>query len=35
MLFDKKELVNLFSQKDYARGQEYYRRGQVQNLKII
>lgn len=35
MLFDKKKNVGLFSQKDYARGQEYYRRGQVQNLKII
>lgn len=35
MLFDKKKLPALFSQKDYARGQEYYRRGQVKNLKIV
>lgn len=35
MLFDQKKLMNLFNQKDYARGQEYYRRGRVLNLKII
>ncbi len=35
MLFDQKKLMDLFNQKDYARGQEYYRRGRVLNLKII
>ena len=35
MLFDQKKIVDLFSQKDYAHGQEYYRQGRVLNLKII
>ena len=35
MLFDQKKRMDLFNQKDYARGQEYYRRGRVLNLKII
>ena len=35
MLFDKNKLSSLFSQKDYARGLEYFKRGQVRNIKFV
>lgn len=35
MFFDKEKLSAIFSRKDLARGQEYYRRGQVYNLKVV
>lgn len=34
MLFEKERLPAIFSRKDFARGQEYYRRGQVRDLKL-
>lgn len=34
MFFDKKKLPTIFSRKDYSRGQEYYKRGQVQKLRV-
>lgn len=34
MFFQKERLPAVFSRKDFQRGQEYYRRGQVQNLKV-
>lgn len=34
MFFDKKALPTIFSRKDFSRGQEYFKRGQVQKLRI-
>lgn len=34
MFFKKDRLSTLFSRKDFLRGQEYYKRGQVQELKV-
>jgi len=34
MFFDKMRLPGLFSQKDYTRGLEYYRRGQVHDIQV-
>lgn len=35
MFFEKERLPTIFSRKDFLRGQEYYRRGQVQHLRVI
>lgn len=35
MLFDKRAIQALFSSMDFANGREYYRRGQVQDLRIL
>ena len=35
MFFEKEMLPTIFSRKDFSRGQEYYRRGQVQKLKVV
>lgn len=35
MFFDKEQLPEIFSRKDFMRGEEYYKRGQVQKLKAI
>lgn len=34
MFFEKEMLPTIFSRKDFSRGQEYYRRGQIQKLKV-
>ncbi len=34
MFFERMKLQELFSRKDYARGSEYYRRGQVHDLQV-
>lgn len=35
MFFDKEKLPMIFSRKDFSRGQEYYKRGQVQKLRMV
>lgn len=34
MFFNQETVSKIFSRKDFSRGQDYYRRGQVQNLRV-
>ena len=34
MYFNKEKLSTMFSRKDFSRGQDYYKRGQVQKLRV-
>lgn len=34
MFFNQEKVSKIFSRKDFSRGQDYYRRGQVQNIRV-